>query len=258
MEHYKLVKLSFTTPTDSIVGEIYEYDIVAAFFNFIVYYCNDIVTENKIDHLRSLSVNKKKRNIFIGLLQRSYKKVLKERLTDLNKYFIDSFITLNGIAPHQIVSIKKDAIFVTKKCEKLKIEKIEFSLKNEYNYFYQFRSLQGTKLELYAGGDRFSLKGAQKQQEQNQKMFSILGKVFIKFFEMSFEEFTIFSKTLVEQFEKNSVSLLDDESTVILNFGLSAKYKNIKNTKYVNEINLHWFKDQYLIPLINSLIRSRS
>ena len=254
MGDYKDLKLNYTTPIKFISGDVFEYDIKAAFLTFVLNYCTDIVSVQKLEHLKDISDNKLKRNIYIGLLQRGYKPMLGEKLTDLTKMFLDHFIRENQLSFDDIVSIKKDAIFVTKKCNVLLIDKVTFVEKNHYNYFYKFRSGKGQQLELYTGDNDSSLKGAQHHQSNDKKLFELLPLVLTKFQELSFPDFILFSKGIKKRLETVDKTYLTDESTIHLNNMIKTKYKNIRGTKYEAELNYKSFIDDYFVPLVNELL----
>lgn len=255
MGDYKNLKLTYSSPMKFISGDIFEYDMQSAFLNFVLFYCDDIVSEQKLEHLRDISSNKEKRNIYIGLLQRSYKPKLGEKLTDLTKLFLDYFIKANNLTFDEIVSIKKDAIFVSKKCEELVFDKVKFIEKSHYNYFYKFRSRRGQQLELYTGNGNSNLKGAQKLQAENVKLFEVLPLILIKFQELSFAEFIGFSKSVKGRLVNVDKMYMTDESVIYLNNGIKTKYSNIKGTKYESEINYQTFIDDFFIPLVNELLK---
>jgi len=105
-----------------INSNIYEYDIKRAGFNLIQYY--ELLDDKTIEYLASLQKDEQTRRI--GLLRRDdvqLNKELSKAFENMRKkFFID-----NKIKDHQVLSIKKDAIFIINKvCEKCSYRNIEF------------------------------------------------------------------------------------------------------------------------------------
>ena len=110
---------------------IIEYDIKSAGFNIIK--CFKLLPNKDIELLEKME--KKERNIKIGLIQRSNKELTNNLLNgfkEARKLFIES----NSLSESNILSIKKDAIFVIdNKCNYTKFNNIEFVVKNKYSSF---------------------------------------------------------------------------------------------------------------------------
>jgi len=79
------------------------------------------------------------------------------------------FIEMNGLDEDNILSIKKDALFIIgKACHHLKIGNIEFAPKNIYSsYFY----INGK--EFYLNGNGLTIKGLSKETLEYQKDYFI-------------------------------------------------------------------------------------
>lgn len=124
----------------SFGSSIREYDMKSAGLSLIKEF--NLLSNEDINKLESM--NKQKRNKEIGLIQRRDKGFAKELL---NK-FIEArrrFIISNRINENNILSIKKDAIFVIDRdCCELDFGHIHFITKNEYTSF-----LKLNKLEFY-------------------------------------------------------------------------------------------------------------
>lgn len=131
--------------------EIIEYDMKEAGFSLIQEY--KLLDEKEIEKLKKLS--KEKRKIKIGKLQIKYPNLsenLKIAFKKARKLFFDE----NGLEDSDILSIKKDAIFVKKRCDHTKFgDYIWFRPKHEYTSYI----LLGKRLELYYSPFDFSVKG---------------------------------------------------------------------------------------------------
>lgn len=115
-------------------NEIIEYDVKEAGYNIIKYY--KLLSDDKIRLLDSYPT-KEQRHIKIGLYQREDKEfanTLSEKFSDVRRMFFE----VNNIEDSDIVSIKKDAIFIKNKyCSKCKFDNIDFRVKNRYtSYLY--------------------------------------------------------------------------------------------------------------------------
>lgn len=137
--------------TEVLFGtRIVEYDMRSAGFNIIKHF--KFLPEEKIAFLEKL--DKHARHIAIGKLERSdevLKKNMKKGFVAARRVFFDS----NSIEEKNILSIKKDAIFL-KDIEPLHtvFDTIEFVKKNEYeSYFYL------NKIEFYLNDEKCDCKG---------------------------------------------------------------------------------------------------
>lgn len=116
---------------------ITEWDIHSAGLSVIKF--RKLLPEAEIQHLESL--NKHQRTVREGLIQRKNPSIAKQIVKTLSKA-VQAFVCLNQIKPGQILSIKKDALFVINSQIKNKIvkEAFEFRNKNSYtSYLYSGR-----------------------------------------------------------------------------------------------------------------------
>lgn len=115
-----------------ISTEIIEYDMVSAGLNI----CKEfkLLPENEIKELEELP--KKLRVVRLGLLQKSHKdlvKLMNEGFKEARKRFFEA----NNITNDDVISIKKDAIFVTKRCKQKQFGHLKFEEKNVYTSYYR-------------------------------------------------------------------------------------------------------------------------
>lgn len=130
---------------------IYEYDMKNAGYNLSRAY--KLLPEDKLEELGRLK--KDRRTIEIGKLQRNNKEY-KEKLIKAFEEARRMFFEANDIQIDEIISIKKDAIFVTRHCEFQKfLDYIEFRPKNEYSSYIRLNK----KVELYYSQDKLDVKG---------------------------------------------------------------------------------------------------
>lgn len=125
--------------------EIFEYDMKDAGYSLTREY--KLLPKKTLDKLDKMK--KQYRKVQIGKIQRvdeSYKNLLKESFKNARKLF---FIA-NELEEDDVISIKKDAIFTTKRCTITKVGKfIDFRLKHTYTSYIQLPQ----RLEIYYNGD---------------------------------------------------------------------------------------------------------
>jgi hypothetical protein len=113
---------------------IREYDIKEAGFNLIKYY--NLLSAEDINELSNMT--KEERTIEIGKLQ-GYNKDFSKSLMDSFLKIQDEFIKSNNLIDDDILSIRKDAIFVIGKvCNNVNFgEYVYFANKSSYTSFYR-------------------------------------------------------------------------------------------------------------------------
>ena len=143
-------------------NEIIEYDMKSADISIIE--SKGLLSEEEIELIKSLP--KKVRNTKIGKMQKRNKELVKE----LNKGFTEYrklLIETNEIDDSDIISIKKDAIFTTKRCDKKSFDKVQFVEKNIYTSYYYFRN----GIEIYYNKNRMDVKGINDEKLKNHKEY---------------------------------------------------------------------------------------
>jgi hypothetical protein len=231
--------------------EIIEYDIKSAGFNLIKKY--KLLNDKKIEHLESL--DKKKRQIMIGL----YEKNDKELKKNLNLAFVDArriFFESNNLQDDDILSIKKDAIITTKRCDKLIFDNVEFVEKHIYTSYYYIN-----KFEFYLGTTGIDVKGINDEKLELHKdfMLDFLFKIF-KMMETTsreiiiknIKEFSYYYKT--KQLEIGYYRELNKDSLFKLHHTLLKTMVGVVDTDDVSDIDINYNFMHYIIPIINLLI----
>lgn len=135
---------------DTLINDqIVEYDIASAGFNLIRQF--KLLPEDDIKLMESMK--KKDRQIFIGMKQRK-NKYLSKQLNDAFVRAREWFFVKNNIEDKDVVSIKKDAVFVRRHCPERKIGYIEFNVKNVYSSYLHIGNI-----EVYYSPDKIDIKG---------------------------------------------------------------------------------------------------
>ena len=133
--------------------EITEYDMKDAGFSLIKEF--KLLPTQKIQELEAMGKGIK-RHKAIGILQRD-DRLLSDQL--LNKFADarDVFIQANSLTSDDIISVKKDAFFTTKKCSRLKFGHVEFAEKNKYSSYIRFPGSH--VVEIYYSNAGMDIKG---------------------------------------------------------------------------------------------------
>ena len=138
-------KTNYTTPLRFIQNSIYEYDIRKANISILLK-CGVI---NQETYNEFMTMDKQERQIRIGLMQRNdpeLKRVLESGFEEARRLLIES----NSIELDEVISIKKDALFITRPLYQTSFGPIEFVLKNRYDLFLK---TECPKLEFFFGVD---------------------------------------------------------------------------------------------------------
>lgn len=149
-----LSKTNWTNPeVDLLIHEIVEYDMRNGGFSIIREH--RLISENEIAKILSIK-DKHEQHVAVGNLSRDRKhKGLAAQMNEGFRQYRLRFGENNELSPDDIVSIKKDALFVKKYCYELKFgDHIEFMEKNIYQGF-----LRINKLESYWKEDGVDIKG---------------------------------------------------------------------------------------------------
>lgn len=129
--------------------EIIEYDIKSAGLNIIKKF--KLLDDEKINYLNNLE--KLHRDISIGKMQRknkAFSKSLMQGFQECRRMFFDA----NDIEDDEVLSIKKDAIFLLRTANKTQFDNIKFVNKNEYISYIRLG-----KYEIYHNNGKIDVKG---------------------------------------------------------------------------------------------------
>ena len=146
----------FINPNIGMIKSIIrEYDMKEAGFNLIKEF--ELLKPSKIKYLEE-NFDKHERTVEIGKMQIDNGNFTRSLMNAFKEARI-AFCEQNGLENEDILSIKKDAIFVIKKqCSNLKVGKnVEFSMKNRYSSYCYLN-----KIEFYYSvwKNEFDIKGA--------------------------------------------------------------------------------------------------
>lgn len=227
--------------------EIIEYDIKSAGMNISRAF--NLIDDDFYKKLSSLSKDKRVKEL--GLKQRNdyeFTENLKKAFAKVRKLFIE----YNRLEESDIISIKKDAIFVTKRCEYLDfMDYIEFKEKNIYSSYIHLNK----KTELYYNSSKLDVKGIgdEKLSLHKDYMLSIINK-FFKYMESSDNIYTIdFLRKFVDKYKRKELDV-----GFYRRFDAMSEYDyTLPDSEYIfnpelhkEYINISYNLDQVLLKLI--------
>ena len=117
--------------------QITEYDIRSAGLSILMN--SDVLDEQKISELEAMTKNS--RVVAIGMMIRDnpeYQQIISKGLVAARK----AFITENALTEADIVCIKKDAIFTTRRCSKLEFNGIQFRSKTKWRSYMKLGRIE--------------------------------------------------------------------------------------------------------------------
>jgi len=250
----------WTQDIDYIINaNIYEYDMKGAGLNLIKYY--ELLDSQTIEYLESLP--KHVRTIVIGDMCKDDKELNRELNGKAFSNMRKKFFIANDIKEHQILAIKKDAIFlVNKVCEKTEFRNVEFALKNRYTSFHKF-----SNIEFYYrnSGRILDVKGIKDEKipPHEDYMYKFLKDIF-NLLETSsndriiskIKQFTKFYKS--RQLEYQYYRELNSDSYYSLFAGKDDKI--FKSEEYLTgfEIDISFNYKNYILPLIQRFFTLKS
>ena len=204
-----------------------EYDLKDGGFSIIKK--KKLLPEHEIEKISEM--DKLNKNIYIGKLHHIYKDLAKGLIDGFREARVD-FYKINSIKDEQILSIKKDAMFlIDTKVKNTRIDEYyEFSLKNKYTSYMNLRNI-----ELYYSSynNVLDVKGISKSNVLLHKNY-ILSEI-SKFIRLN-ENLNIKKKLLFNKF----LSLTNDYKNRKLDIGYYREFNanslyrsNIVNTIYM-------------------------
>lgn len=234
-----------------ISSDIIEYDIRSAGYSLSRHY--HLLNDDVLNLLDTLP--KKDRQIKIGLLLRDdaeYNRRLKEAFVNIRK----EFFIANSLIDDDILSIKKDAIFLLRRVSQTRFgEDIEFVEKNVYSSYYYIN-----KKEFYVARDRLDVKGiSEKNLEPHREyMLDFLHNIF-KMIETSDQRYVIKELvSFVDHYKSGNLDIhyyreLSNECEYRLKRKFAGYDMGLIDTDDVDDLNISYNYMNYIRPLISIL-----
>ena len=234
-------------------SDIIEYDMREAGFSVIQQ--NHLLPEKEIKRLKKFP--KEQRTIEIGKLERK-DKALKQGKAKAFQYYRELFGSTNELTNEDILSVKKDAIFVKKYCYKTTFgDFVEFREKNVYKAYMHFGSF-----EFYLTYDgRIDVKGLSDNNvpKHEKGMLQCIRQIMELFCQYDTKRAIKYIVKIIDMYkfyelpvdyyrEFNSLSgyrlLQNDEEVVVYNVGESYKNQLIIDYNFMN----------VLVPILNLVL----
>ena len=235
-----------------ISKRIIEYDIKSANVNLCRYY--NLLPEEELEKIEAM--DKHNRVVYIGKLQKD--KTFANKLSKAFENIRKQFFIANGINDSDILSIKKDAIFIVgKRCRNTNFGNITFVEKNVYSSYHKLNGLEF----YYSGGeDRLDVKGIDdKSLYLYQKFINILKRLFRYLERGQKEEFVRFIKDFTKNYKdkklsyeyykefkpKGTYTLIQDDANKNMVFSLDSIDASIDEKLCINYNYM-----AYILPII--------
>ena len=227
-------KDSYTIPESYVINSIYEYDISKANINIL--YEKGIIDDNQYNTL--YNSDKKSREISVGMMQKnvSVARALSQGFCEFRRRLFES----NGIQDNEIVSIKKDAVFVTRPLINTVFGRVEFKEKNIFNMMIKL-----DRLEIYYGVNSVTrehvidIKGI--KDEKIDKYENYFFNILINVFCLLVSHLYVQALDLINKYIQSYVNL-ELDVTAYREFNNVYMYR-IKNSLYMSECVLDMHKN---------------
>ena len=204
--------MNYTWSKSLFIGDIAEYDIISAGYSIVVKY--KLIDDAAMQSLIALKDKKFERNLLIGRL--SMNNDLAMRVTRLIDKHITRFIKKNSISDQNIVSIKRDAVFMVAVATRIKLDTsgIKFKLANYYSGFIKI-----DRMEFYFLADDIVIKNSHAD-----KTNLFLTKVILQTFKM-----------VQQNYPKNRIiDFLDKTQEAFISASLDTGfYKHLKTNEFL-------------------------
>lgn len=210
-------------------SEIIEYDIRDAGFNLIKQY--KLLPADKIQELEKLGKGFE-RHKRIGIMQRNdreFSTALLSKFAEIRTVFIN----MNNITDNDIVSVKKDAIFIIGQVKQTKFGGIEFAQKNVYSSYIRFPNIQN--MEIYYSNMGLEIKGMSEIAMNKHRLYML--------------DFLYRTIGLIEihstRVKRNTIKFIEEYKRGELEDGYYLEFNNMSR-----EINPLFNYQNILVPLV--------
>lgn len=256
MNETKITNLNYVTDVNIVTGNIYEYDIKSAYLSILRVNTDTLPLDDEdrefVKHGEEFE--KIERLIYVGNMIKKYD-WLSDYLNDWLRFLLHEFRRLNLVEDLNVISIKKDAIFTTKKCDVLCISGINFALKNKYNIFIK-TTFNNKRVELYSDykGDNYAIKGINdKEVVKSKDFFDTVFKGLVTIMLLS-DSSTMIDK--LKLFEKNFLGVLYNINVYYIDgyISLIDGYKTNRKLDSKELINPNILYLDYIRPLVKTII----
>jgi hypothetical protein len=232
-------------------ASIREYDIKAAGYNILI--AAKLLSDEQIVYFENIP--KERRNVEIGLLQRDDKELTKA-INDGLIHYRKLFFEENEIDENNVISIRRDAIFVTNtRIKKKQFDNIRFVAKNRYSSYYQINKCDFLYSKL---NDSLDIKGIDDDFLKYHENYLL--KFMKKLFSLNEVSNQAACKYLYDFCDKYRRRKLDIDYYRELDKGI-YRLKKLKingcnigvEDAFVDEINIKYNYMNYIVPLMGMI-----
>jgi hypothetical protein len=228
---------------------ITEYDIKSAGFTVIKY--KKLLPEEEIFELEK--IDKEERNIRIGKRILQYPRIGEEIINTLAEVRKD-FVVLNQIYENDILSIKKDAIFLIRKNPTvLKIGMFEFRAKKSYTSYCYLN-----KKEFYYSSleDSLELKGftEENRNKQNDYLLKDIKKIMTMSEKLINEQLFVFLKQYRSKYLNRQLDIETYRDIETGKFSVDDYFMEDISKELLQSADISQNYINYLLPLFNAVI----
>lgn len=242
-------------------SEIIEWDMKSGNISVMLYY--NLVPEHVAKKIATFP--DKKRKIIVGNMQRDNKEFAKNLENGFNN-IVNEFITLNQLSAYDIISIKRDAIFV--KNRDIRYSSIgDYVLFRPKNHYHAYLYLD--KMEFYFGSDRkIDIKGINDKKsilhkdgilnllndviEMKEQMCS---KIDIHTYLKKFTDYYL-NGLLPFEYYRN----LNDSSMYTMKMVVDGEYYSYEvdsiDEDMIPNVNLRYNYEHVILPLIQTILNN--
>lgn len=232
--------------------EILEYDMRNAGISLCKEY--NLLPNSTLRYLES--IDKKEAQIKLGVMQSKDKKLrdsLSEAFVDARKKFFEA----NELTPDNVLSIKKDAIFVLSRCQHLSFGHIQFVNKNSYSSYYKF-----DRYEYYYYTNGLDIKGIsdEKLEKHRDYMISAIHEFMFLMENVKTDKIIRYVKEFIYLYKTHQLAPefyreLNSDSLYRMVYKINNKHLAIDSVDSVDEVLINYNFNTYLSPMIDIVLR---
>ena len=196
----------YTCPARFVKGYIHEFDLVKANISILLH--KGLISQKQYEHL--YNAPRMERQVAVGMMQKHDEALSKALLAGFGEAR-EMLYTANGIEMSDIVSVKKDAVFILNKIPKTTdFGCLHFTCRNTYTAFYKLLDNNEAYYTLMGNREKMDIKG--------------IGDDTLKLHEGYMLDLlaTIFSASMVSTNE--AISVIQDISKLYLNWELDPRH----------------------------------
>ena len=186
--------------------DIVEYDISDAGFNIIKQF--HLLPPTDIRRLELMNKGLE-RHIAVGTMQRDdkvFSRALLDKFAEVRKTFIDA----NSITDNDIISVKKDAFFITKQPKETKFGLIEFKPKNRYTSYIRFPTISNDFEIYYNSIDKImDIKGMSEVSINKHRLYTV--EILKQIINMIEDRNSAVRRKIINFIDKYKADQLEDE-----------------------------------------------